>query len=133
MLDHGILDKGGDSLILLSLQTPPAMHCMLRGFVEHFFQCSDCAKHFVGMATEKSALTVQSRREAVLWMWQAHNRVGAQCWMWQNIITSSRKWHMDAALTQDRWKARPASSMSPIKLKFFEEAFGPDLDGEWYD
>ncbi|KAK9792463.1 hypothetical protein WJX73_007606 [Symbiochloris irregularis] len=47
----------------------------IRGFVKHFFQCSDCAAHYLEMAAEESAQAVRSRREAVLWAWQAHNRV----------------------------------------------------------
>lgn len=46
-----------------------------RGFVEHFFQCSDCSKHFVAMASEPAALGVTSRKDAVLWLWRSHNRV----------------------------------------------------------
>ena len=51
--------------------------CWRRGFVRHFFQCSECAEHFTAMATAPDALAVQSQREAVLWIWQAHNQVGA--------------------------------------------------------
>ena len=43
--------------------------------MKQFFQCSDCAKHFTEMATTPEALAVSSHREAVLWMWRAHNQV----------------------------------------------------------
>lgn len=41
----------------------------------HFFQCSDCAKHFGEMASEQAASDVKSRKEGVMWMWRAHNEV----------------------------------------------------------
>lgn len=46
-----------------------------RGYVQHFFQCSDCARHFTEMASEKAAVAVRTRRQAVLWAWRAHNEV----------------------------------------------------------
>ena len=45
--------------------------------MHRFFQCSDCADHFTKMATAEDALAVQSQRDAVLWMWRAHNQVRA--------------------------------------------------------
>ena len=45
--------------------------------MRQFFQCSDCAKHFTEMATTPEALAVSSHREAVLWMWRAHNQANA--------------------------------------------------------
>ena len=42
--------------------------------MRQFFQCSDCAKHFTEMASTPEALAVSSHREAVLWMWRAHNQ-----------------------------------------------------------
>lgn len=41
--------------------------------MQHYFQCSDCAKHFMEMASEKAALAVTTRQDAVLWSWRAHN------------------------------------------------------------
>ena len=46
-----------------------------RGYVKHFFQCTDCANHFTEMASETAARAVMSRRHAVLWAWRAHNEV----------------------------------------------------------
>lgn len=66
-----------------------------RGFVGRFFQCSDCAQHFMEMASEPAAAHVKSRKQAILWMWSAHNRVCrislplfllsvkfCSCWTW---------------------------------------------------
>ncbi|KAL6779458.1 hypothetical protein ACKKBG_A12395 [Auxenochlorella protothecoides x Auxenochlorella symbiontica] len=46
----------------------------VRGFVRHFFLCSECSDHFVKMTTDAAAARVASRRDAVLWLWRAHNR-----------------------------------------------------------
>lgn len=43
------------------------------GFVRHFFQCAECAKHFVKHAQAATAVT--SKRDAALWLWRAHNIV----------------------------------------------------------
>ena len=48
---------------------------MNRGFVRHFFQCTDCAVHFTEMASGNAAKAVASKKQAVLWMWRAHNEV----------------------------------------------------------
>ena len=49
-----------------------------RGFIQHFFQCSDCARNFIAHATSAESLKVQSKREAVLWLWSTHNLVNAR-------------------------------------------------------
>lgn len=48
---------------------------MLRGFVQHYFQCKECAAHFLVHLGEEAALGVASRRDAVRWVWGAHNKV----------------------------------------------------------
>ncbi|KAL3143049.1 hypothetical protein ABBQ38_003324 [Trebouxia sp. C0009 RCD-2024] len=50
----------------------------VRGFIQHFFQCSACANHFVTMTEQPDAESVTTRRDAVLWMWKAHNQVNAR-------------------------------------------------------
>lgn len=49
-------------------------------YVDDFFGCRDCARHFVTMAENGQAITrdVQSSQEAVLWLWKAHNRVNVR-------------------------------------------------------
>ena len=51
------------------------MNTSCRGFIQHFFQCSACANHFVEMTEQPDAESVRSRRDAVVWMWKAHNQV----------------------------------------------------------
>jgi thiol oxidase len=50
----------------------------VRGYVRHFFQCSECAAHFSEMAVAADAAGVVSRADAVRWAWAAHNRVNAR-------------------------------------------------------
>lgn len=50
----------------------------IRGFVKHFFQCGECARNFVKHASTVAADQVQTKKEAVLWMWSAHNLVNAR-------------------------------------------------------
>ena len=50
----------------------------VRGYVRHFFQCSECAAHFTDMASAPDAAAVSTRADAVLWAWRAHNRVNAR-------------------------------------------------------
>lgn len=49
------------------------MRC--RGFIKHFFQCSECSEHFLELLKDEAAAAVQSRDDAVLWLWRAHNQV----------------------------------------------------------
>lgn len=47
----------------------------VRGYIRHFFQCSDCSRHFLEYATSHDAEQVVSKRDAVIWLWQTHNTV----------------------------------------------------------
>lgn len=47
----------------------------VRGFIKHFFQCAECSQHFVAHASTEVAARVQTKRQAVLWAWEAHNKV----------------------------------------------------------
>ena len=47
----------------------------VRGFVKNFFQCSDCAQHFVGYASSDDANAIVSKKEAMMWLWKTHNDV----------------------------------------------------------
>uniref|UniRef100_A0A674JY39 Sulfhydryl oxidase n=1 Tax=Terrapene triunguis TaxID=2587831 RepID=A0A674JY39_9SAUR len=49
----------------------------MRGYVQSFFGCRECAQHFEGMAAE-SMDKVRSVDEAALWLWSRHNRVNAR-------------------------------------------------------
>lgn len=47
----------------------------MRGYVVNFFSCHVCVEHFATMAVEIEAMTNRSNEAAVLWLWNAHNRV----------------------------------------------------------
>ena len=90
MLFHGLLAHATDA---------PAALIAIRGYVEHFFGCGDCASHFMLMATQgvppltAPGAPLPANREmadripdgvyapaadaagAALWMWRAHNAV----------------------------------------------------------
>lgn len=61
--------------------TPNEMIGAIRGYVEHFLGCRDCARNFIRGATQTldgdSAKAPHYRRDrngAALWMWYSHNR-----------------------------------------------------------
>jgi len=47
----------------------------VRGFIQHYFVCSECAQHFVDYATSEEAIEVTSKKDAVMWVWKTHNIV----------------------------------------------------------
>lgn len=47
----------------------------VKGYIKHYFQCSDCASHFLQYATSPEAMMVTTKRDAVMWMWRTHNIV----------------------------------------------------------
>jgi len=57
--------------------SPSAVLTAMQGYIQHFFGCSYCAKHFIEMAQEESNPLngVQTPAEAVFWLWDAHNQV----------------------------------------------------------
>ena len=65
-----------DSLSCPHHLLPPTLQ--VRGFVKHFFQCTECAKHFAAMVDAEPAKNVVSRRDAAIWAWGAHNRVNGR-------------------------------------------------------
>ncbi|XP_053326292.1 sulfhydryl oxidase 1-like [Spea bombifrons] len=53
---------------------PSEVLLAMRGYVQHFFGCRECAQHFERMAQE-SMRNVRSLDEAIVWLWERHNRV----------------------------------------------------------
>lgn len=49
----------------------------VKGYVTYFFSCRYCAAHFSTMAKDLET-EVQTTRDAVLWLWRAHNKVNAR-------------------------------------------------------
>ncbi|CAN7984138.1 unnamed protein product [Ixodes hexagonus] len=57
------------------IPTSPRMVLLtIRDYVSHFFTCRECAGHFASMAAGMET-KVQKPRDAVLWLWRAHNTV----------------------------------------------------------
>lgn len=46
----------------------------IAGYVKHFFGCTECSEHFLGMATSIRS-NVSTFDDAILWLWSAHNQV----------------------------------------------------------
>lgn len=58
------------------MDEPTVVLNAMTGYVEYFFGCKECARHFLqeadnGLAFEK----VKGPNDAVLWLWKTHNRV----------------------------------------------------------
>lgn len=47
----------------------------IHGYVKNFFGCSHCSEHFQEMAKRRNIWKVESKSDAVLWLWDAHNEV----------------------------------------------------------
>lgn len=50
----------------------------LNALIRHFFKCGPCAEHFAAMLDAQDAKDVVSKRDAVLWLWRAHNKVNTR-------------------------------------------------------
>ncbi|KAM4663360.1 sulfhydryl oxidase 2 [Discoglossus pictus] len=53
---------------------PKALLQTMRGYIQEFFGCRECAKHFDAMVKE-SIDTVKTMDEVALWLWSKHNVV----------------------------------------------------------
>ena len=42
-------------------------------YVDHFFGCRECARHFLDMVN--NGMDVKTNEDSVLWLWKAHNKV----------------------------------------------------------
>eukprot|EP00927_Polykrikos_kofoidii_P031619 TRINITY_DN27169_c0_g1_i1.p1 TRINITY_DN27169_c0_g1~~TRINITY_DN27169_c0_g1_i1.p1 ORF type:complete len:394 (-),score=74.51 TRINITY_DN27169_c0_g1_i1:86-1267(-) len=62
--------------------TPAVALERIRGFVEHFFGCSDCVSHFLaafdGCFFGRCELEPQDGLGSALWLWRMHNNVSAR-------------------------------------------------------
>lgn len=50
----------------------------LRAFIENFFRCEDCRAHFLEQLNQPAAAALQTRNDAVEWLWRTHNGVNAR-------------------------------------------------------
>lgn len=111
------------------------------GYVRHFFPCEDCKKHFLDMARERRSDLVQTRTEAILWLWSAHNSVNARlekslwppkelcrrCYLGSQTTTADQGWNQSVVLEllQKVYSMEgtplPPSPSPPPELKSKEE------------
>lgn len=47
----------------------------LRGYIKYFFQCKECADHFLEMIDSQESKDVKSKNDGILWLWKTHNKV----------------------------------------------------------
>lgn len=47
-------------------------------YVSHFFPCQQCQEHFAKHSAELPSLTLDTTKEAALWLWKVHNAVTAR-------------------------------------------------------
>jgi thiol oxidase len=47
----------------------------LRGYIQYFFQCKECADHFLEMINSQESKLVKSKNDGILWLWRTHNKV----------------------------------------------------------
>jgi thiol oxidase len=48
---------------------------IIKEFIRFFFQCKDCAEHFLELANGADAKSIISKRDGILWLWRTHNKV----------------------------------------------------------
>ncbi|GAB5354678.1 hypothetical protein AAMO2058_000139600 [Amorphochlora amoebiformis] len=51
----------------------PNVLLAIEGFIARFFGCDSCRRHFLRMS--ENIILIQSKKEAVMWLWEAHNTV----------------------------------------------------------
>nr|CAI5854741.1 unnamed protein product [Callosobruchus analis] len=47
----------------------------MHAYIKHFFSCENCKNNFLAMAERRRYQSVVTKKEAVLWLWEAHNEV----------------------------------------------------------
>lgn len=50
----------------------------IHGYMKYFFGCTGCSEHFQKMAKEEGLFDVVDFKQAVLWLWGAHNKVNSR-------------------------------------------------------
>lgn len=68
LLFHSLVAHSTDATALSALYA-------IRGYVDHFFGCDLCRRHFVGLFDAGPPKGVSSVDGAALWLWRAHNAV----------------------------------------------------------
>lgn len=74
------LNNGDSGLVLME---------GLQAFASHFFLCQECALHFTALLESEAAKRVKTRRDAILWLWRAHNEVNVRLMEEEKIRASA--------------------------------------------
>eukprot|EP00795_Rhopilema_esculentum_P010242 gene10242-18931_t len=113
----------------------------IRGFIDYFFGCRYCRNHFVAMASNLDN-EVKSNDDAILWLWERHNRVNARLasdlssdpqhpkiqFPWEEICKECRS----GARKNNTIVTSPGYGISDMKwnrrmmLEFLKKHYGPD-------
>eukprot|EP00928_Gymnodinium_smaydae_P032113 TRINITY_DN23342_c0_g1_i1.p1 TRINITY_DN23342_c0_g1~~TRINITY_DN23342_c0_g1_i1.p1 ORF type:complete len:471 (+),score=52.82 TRINITY_DN23342_c0_g1_i1:91-1503(+) len=107
--------------------TPHTGLSAIVGWVDNFFSCEACRKHFMAMATRDAWKSVDSDDSAVLWLWKAHNAVNRRL---AGDATEDPKW------PKRQFPSRTACANcwngtvfdEPQVLSFLRRLYGEDVD-----
>ncbi|XP_037046806.1 sulfhydryl oxidase 1 [Bradysia coprophila] len=91
----------------------------IHGYVKYFFGCSDCSSHFQSMAVNKRIWNVQTKDDAILWLWMAHNTVNKRL---RNDVTE------DSIFPKIKF---PSAEMCPTCRRLPLTSFNVNDKSEW--
>lgn len=80
----------------------------LEGFAQHLFLCSECSEHFLRAVNAAEGSGIQSRTDAIMWLWQTHNRV-------------SKRLKEEEGDTDGRHEAWPSKQLCPSCFRESDE------------
>lgn len=89
---------------------------IIRGFVQHFFQCGDCAKHFLEYANKSDARSIDSKRDGVLWLWKTHNLVNDRLSREQDSVGKG-----DPIFPHRQWPSKEHCRSCIVDTDYFED------------
>lgn len=89
---------------------------VIRGFVQHFFQCGDCAKHFLEYAGKSDARDVDTKRDGVLWLWRTHNLVNDRLSREQDSVGKG-----DPLFPHQQWPSKEHCRNCIVDTDYFED------------
>ncbi|CAK9055014.1 Sulfhydryl oxidase 1 (rQSOX) (rSOx) (FAD-dependent sulfhydryl oxidase-2) (SOx-2) (Quiescin Q6) [Durusdinium trenchii] len=92
---------------------PHAMLSALRGFIDHFFKCHYCRRHFLRQYEEGSygrQLAEESYEELVLYLWRFHTAVSTRVSALHSCVDSDRRWP-PSSLCPSCWQPSDQSAL----------------------
>lgn len=98
----------------------------VKGFIRYFFQCETCRQHFLNYASEDDAISVNTKREAVLWLWRTHNRANKRLGQEEAEIPDTG----DVEFPKVQWPIK--QSCPPCHIESEEEDQWDEDEVYWY-